>query len=132
MKRVNLKDIIWVVYVFYLFTIIAWGDRIEYFRYSNITFIALIALMLLYVIPRCLRVPSKLFIFLPFLLFSFASVMWSSVPDNTITRSITLARLFVLLVIMAFYLYLTDETRKFIYGMAVSGILVLLYLVNIW
>ena len=132
MKRVNLKDIIWAVYVFYLFTIIAWGDRIEYFRYSNITFIALIALMLLYVIPRNLRVPSKLFMFLPFLLFSFASIMWSSVPDSTLTRSITLARLFALLIIMAFYLFLADETRRYIYGIAISGVFVLIYVVSFY
>lgn len=132
MKKIYLKDIIWVVYVFYLFTIIAWGDRIEYFKYSNITFVVLSALMVFYIAPRISRIPSNLFLFLPFLLFSFASISWSVVPDDTLTKSITLARLFLLLVIMAFYLYVTDDTRKYIYGIAVAGVLVLLYVISFY
>ena len=127
MKKLTFNSLIWVVFVFYLFTIIAFGDRVEYFRYSNITFVVLIGLMSIYVVRRSLLVPANLFMFLPFLLFSFLSIIWSYMPDSSLQRSITLLRLSVLLLIMAFYLIRSKQTEQFIYGIAVAGLMILLY-----
>ena len=75
MKKLTYNSLIWVVFVFYLFTIIAFGDRVEYFRYSNITFMVLIGLMSIYIVKRSLLVPTNLFLFLPYLLYSFLSIV---------------------------------------------------------
>lgn len=123
----SIRNLIWLVYVFYLFTIIIFGDRAGYHYYSNLTFIALIALMIFFIVRKSLIVPVRLFIFLPFVLYSFLSLLWSYVPDSTLERSITLLRLFVLFVVMSFYLYLSNETYKFIIGIAVSSIFILVY-----
>ncbi len=128
MIRISQKKIIWIIYVFYLFSIIAWGDRPAFYMYSNITFIALILSMLLYIVKRKLVIPAFTFAFLPFLLFSFTSILWSAEPGDSYTRSITLARLFLLFIIMAFYLYQSEETNAFIYGIAIAGTMVLFYI----
>lgn len=127
-KKISLNKIIWVIFVFYLFTIIAFGDRVEYFKYSNITFVVLMGFMALYVIKQSLVVPKDLFMFLPFLIYSFLSTTWSFLPNFTIQRSITMLRLFVLLVIMAFYLLKSKQTEMFIYGFSLAGIIILVYL----
>jgi len=127
-KKISLNKIIWVIFVFYLFTIIAFGDRVEYFKYSNITFVVLIGFMALYAIKQSLVVPKDLFMFLPFLIYSFLSTTWSVLPSFTIQRSITMLRLFVLLVIMAFYLLKSKQTEMFIYGFSLAGIIILVYL----
>lgn len=127
MKKLTINSLIWDIFVFYLFTIIAFGDRIEYFRYSNITFVVLIGFMAIYVLKCSLVVPIDLFMFLPFLVFSFLSIAWSYLPDSTLQRSITLLRLSVLLVVMAFYLLKSKQTERFIYGIAVAGLIILLY-----
>ena len=132
MKKLTFNSLIWVVFVFYLFTIIAFGDRVEYFRYSNITFVVLIGLMSIYVVRRSLLVPANLFMFLPFLLFSFLSIIWSYMPDSSLQRSITLLRLSVLLLIMAFYLIRSKQTEQFIYGIAVAGLMILLYVFSFY
>lgn len=132
MKKLTIHNIIWVMFVFYLFTIIAFGDRVEYFRYSNITFVVLIGFMALYAVRTSLVVPIDLFLFLPFLIFSFLSIAWSYVPDVTLQRSITLLRLFVLLVVMAFYLYKSKQTEYFIYGIALAGVIILLYVFSFY
>ncbi len=138
MKKLTYNSLIWVVFVFYLFTIIAFGDRVEYFRYSNITFMVLIGLMLIYIVRRSLfvrrslLVPTNLFLFLPFLLYSFLSIVWSYMPDSSLQRSITLLRLSVLLLIMAFYLIQSRQTEQFIYGIAVAGLIILMYVFSFY
>ena len=132
MKKLTFNSLIWGVFIFYLFTIIAFGDRVEYYRYSNITFLVLIGLMSIYVARRRLLVPTKIFMFLPFLLFSFLSVTWSYMPDSTMQRSITLLRLSILLFVMAFYLIRSKQTEQFIYGIAVAGLIILLYILSFY
>ena len=132
MIKLKLNGLIWVLFVFYLFTIIVFGDRVEYFRYSNITFVVLIGLMSIYIVGRSLLVPVKLFMFLPFLFYSFLSIIWSYMPDSSLQRSLTLLRLSVLLLVMAFYLIQSRQTEQFIYGIAVAGLIILLYVCSFY
>ena len=131
-RKLSLNNLIWFIFVFYLFTIIAFGDRADYFKYSNITFIVLIGFMALYVIKQSLVVPRALFMFLPFLIYSFLSTAWSYIPNYTIQRSVTILRLFVLLVIMSFYLLKSKQTEQFIYGFALAGIIIIIYLFSFY
>lgn len=128
MRNSLTKNIIWCIYIFYLFTIIAFGDRIEFYQISNITFIVLMLSMGVYIVRRSLVIPVDLFMFLPFLLFSFLSLIWSYIPESTLQRDITLLRLFFLFVIMAFYLYLSKDILRFIYGLPIAGIFIILYI----
>lgn len=129
MKKLTSSNMIWCIFVFYLFTIVAFGDRVEYYKYSNITFVVLIGTMALYVMRRTIVVPIDLFIFLPFLVFSFLSITWSYMLDRTLERSITLLKLFVLLYFMSLYLLRSRQTERYIYGIAFAGILILIYVI---
>ena len=131
-KRI-LDNFIWVIYVFYLFTILAFGDRVEYARYSNFAFVVMCCVMLFEMASR-----GHLYLYynnlslVPFVIFSFMSTLWSYYPDTTIERSVTLVRLLVLCIIVSMYVYHTDNVKKYLFGIAVSAVLVVLYLVAIY
>ena len=123
--------IVWCVYVFYLFSIVAFGDRAEYYMISNLSFLILAGLMVVKIISsHDLRLPTHLLIFLPFVVYSFVSCIWSKKADETITRSITVLEIFALQVVLAWYLERTGEIVRYIYGIAVAGIVIALYVVN--
>lgn len=125
------KKFVWCIYVFYLFSIVAFGDRIEYYMISNIIFMALIVVMSLQILStNNFRLPIHLLIFLPFVIYSFVSCLWSQRPSETFTRSITLLELVVLQILLAWYLERTKETVNYIYGIAVAGILIAIYVIS--
>lgn len=131
-KSKNLfEKVIWFVYVFYLFSIVAFGERAEYNNYSNITFIILVCLMLIRIISnKNYSVPISLFCFVPFVFFAFLSSLWSYDQSSTIDRSITLLRLLILCFIVTWYLLITDELINYIYGFALAGLIVNVYTVG--
>lgn len=123
------SSITWGIYVFYLFTIIAFGDRTEYYRISNFTFLILIGLMLISILGNELLLPKQLTIFVPFLIFSFVSCLWSYDFDATLVRSVTILKVMVLMIIMSFYLYKTKQIEMYLMGISVAGFFVVLYVI---
>lgn len=122
---------VWCIYVFYLFSIVAFGDRAEYYIISNISFLILIGLMLGEIIAsHDFKLPVHLLAFLPFVIYNFISCLWSRDLDGTIVRSITVLEIFMLQVITAWYLERTGEIVNYILGIAVAGIIIALYVVN--
>lgn len=135
MKRklvIKFKDFILLIYIFYLFSIVVFGDRVEYYQYSNIIFAALAGTMILYTLGKPLQVRNAVFLFVPFLLFSFVSLIWSYVPNATMLRSTTLLRMVLLYIIMTHYLCISKDTIRFIYGIAISGLLILFYVISFY
>ena len=126
--KISLKDIVWSVYLVYLVTIIIWSERVAYTKYSNFTFIVLIGVMGFYIVQSKHAIPIRAFAFFPFMFFSFFSIIWSKAPQATIVRSITLARLSVLIVVLALYLYVSGDCKRFIYGISVASIFIIIYL----
>lgn len=122
---------VWCAYVFYLFSIVAFGDRVEYYIISNISFLILIGLMLGKIIAsHDFKLPVHLLIFLPFVIYNFVSCLWSRDLGGTIVRSVTVLEVFVLQVIATWYLERTGEISDYILGIAVAGIIIALYVVN--
>lgn len=133
-KSRNLYErVVWITYVFYLFTIVAFGDRKEYYMISNMTFIVLMGLMCLYILLRkAFKAPKLIFSFLPFVLFAYISYIWSYIPSDTLVRASTILKVVILMIVLSYYLFTTEETMNFIYGFAVSGFLALIYTVSFY
>jgi len=133
-KKGNLfSRVTWVAYVIYLFSIVVFGDREEYFMISNLVFVVLILLMGIDIIlSRRFKIPLAFFSFLPFTLFCYISSSWSYDVSGTLIRSETVLRLIIMMVIMCIYLYKTGRTLNYIYGFAVAGVLVLFYVLSFY
>lgn len=128
-KKSYMQLLVWFTYIFYLFTIFAFGDRSETYVISNITFIALIGLIVLRLGSKMLHIRRSFLSFLPFVIFSFLSLLWSYDYDATFEASLTLLKLFILLVFLAKYIYETGEISEYINGIAIASFLVVIYLI---
>ncbi len=132
--RKFLDNFIWVVYIFYLFTILAFGERAEYNKYSNITFVVMCALMIFSIIIRRRKlIAHKIdFALVPFGIFAIISILWSYCPDVTTTRAVTVARLLIMGIILAMYICDVNAVRKYLYGIVIAGFLFIGYLVSFY
>ena len=124
------KRLVWICYITYLFSIIAFGDRSEFYKFSNLIFVVLVALMGGYIVRSgVIKLHRFIFSLIPFILFSFISCIWSYDKTATLTRSITLVKLFVLMLVMTLYLCITKTLVEYIYGIAISGVIVSVYVI---
>lgn len=124
------KNIVWIIYVVYLFSIMAFGDRGEYYRYSNVIFVVFILMMIVRIIlTKNFRIFYKDLVMLPFVAFSFVSTIWSYDRGATLGRANTLLQLCILCVILAVYLYRTDECKEYLWGFATAGIITTIYVI---
>lgn len=129
-KNSSYRNIVWIVFICYIFSIIAFSDRLEYYRISNIIYLALMGLLALYLCKDTIRIPVKMFCFLPFVAYGFLSWTWSYNKSATWTRATTLLNLLILFIMISTYLYKTQEIIKFYYGIAISGIFILIYIIR--
>lgn len=127
MRLFKINNLIWILYIFYIFSIVAFGDRSEYYLISNVTFLILIALMIIYVWPSILHIRKKQLMFLPFAIFCFASCIWSYSVDSTFIRTITVFELVILFIVLCQYLQKTRETKRYYMGFAIAGVVVSVY-----
>lgn len=124
------RKIVWCCFVIYLFTIIAFSGNAVLFRYSNLMFVIMLAVMLLYIVSEKIVIPYKIFCFFPFVTFCLVSYIWSYNKNETWIRTSTMIRLYVLFIIVILYLAKSGAITEFIYGIAVSGILVFVYTIG--
>lgn len=123
------KKIVWMIYVFYIFSVVAFSDSATYYIFSNLTFLLLMALMGNYLISTNSTVMKESLIFIPFLFYCFLSFFWSYSKDITFTRSITMLALIIFFIILKEYVVKTNSLKEYIWGTAISGILFIPYLI---
>lgn len=127
------EKMVWICYIVYLFSIIAFGEQSAYYKISNLIFIVLLGLMLIEILARKkFLCPTVLFSFLPFLLFCYLSILWSYNVENSIIRSNTVLKLFILFFVMSYYLVVTKEYLNYIYGIAVAGFILAIYVISFY
>lgn len=127
------EKIVWISYVFFLFSIVAFGDRENYYMISNIAFLIMIGLMSIRIFSKHKFLLSIYFLsFVPFMIYSFISLLWTASVVDTTTRSITMISLIILMLIVSIYLYITNEYMNFFYGFAIAGVLILLYVTSFY
>ena len=123
------KKIVWMIYVFYIFSVVAFSESTTYYIFSNLTFLLLIALMGYYLISTNPTIMKESFVFIPFVFFCFLSFIWSYSKSATFTRSITMLALIIFFIILKEYVVKTNSIKEYIWGTAISGILFIPYLI---
>lgn len=133
-KSKNVFDqIVWISYVFFLFTIVVFGERENYYMISNVAFMIMTSLMSIRIfIKHKFLLSSRFLSFVPFLLYSFVSLLWTVSVVETTTRAVTMIRLIILMLVVSLYLYNTNELMNYLYGFAIAGVLVFLYVTSFY
>ena len=124
--------IVYIVSLIYIFTIIAFGDSSSMYVVSNGVFAVLLGLISIYVLKASPNIPTKVFIFLPFCLFCFTSIIWSYRSGASQTRALTILSLNILFVALAVYILKTESAQAYINGLAICGIMLLVYVVRVY
>lgn len=121
------NKMVWFIFVFSQFSVVAFGDRVELFMLANISFMLMMATMGIYLIYTGLIINKKCFIMCPFLLFSFASYLWSQDASATFVRATTVLKLTIMFIILVAYISKTGEIQEYIIGVGISGGMIFLY-----
>ena len=105
------------------------GDNAELYSIVNFELLALVLFMMTKLISfKSLN--KKIFTFAHFFLFSFISCIWSYVPSDSIIRTQTMWKLWIMFIITVSYLIKTRNSLIFADGIAVSSIFVAIYILN--
>lgn len=121
------NKIVWFIFVFSQFSVVAFGDRVELFMLANISFMLMMVIMGIYLVCTGLIINKKCFIMCPFLIFSFASCLWSQDSSATFVRATTVLKVIIMFIILVAYISKTGEIQDYIIGVGISGGMIVLY-----
>ncbi len=114
-----------------MFAVICFGDNAQLYIVTNGLLVIMLGLMILKILP--LKPVNKVvFTFTPFFLLAFISIIWSYVPAASSVRISTMAKLWIMLIITTIYLIKTKTSIVFAQGIAVSAVMVLVYVLNFY
>lgn len=127
--KIRIKSIVNFLFFIYYLSLLILVSNVETVKYTKILLVLLLGTMLLTMLKnkKALKYKAVLNTMFPFLLFCFLSIIWSMNKSQALTTSITMAQMFILVIVIYGYYSVYSDIEFLIWTIVFAGVVMSAY-----